>query len=144
MSFLIPDINVLLYAIDNQSPQHAKCRQWLVSAFESETPVGWSWQVLLGFVRLSTKASLFKNPLSVENALDVVDDWLSRPASVVIYPTERHSQILRRLLLAVGVAGNLTTDAHLAALALSHEATLVSCDRDFGRFESLRWLNPLE
>jgi predicted nucleic acid-binding protein len=47
------------------------------------------------------------------------------------------------LLLELGVAGNLTSDAHLAALAIEHQAELVSTDADFARFPGLRWFNPL-
>jgi uncharacterized protein len=35
------------------------------------------------------------------------------------------------------------TDAHLAALAIEHNATLYSNDSDFGRFSGLKWVNPL-
>jgi hypothetical protein len=36
------------------------------------------------------------------------------------------------------------SDAHLAALAIAHAATLATCDRDFARFSGLRWLSPLD
>jgi toxin-antitoxin system PIN domain toxin len=138
----VPDVNVLLYATDASSARHAPCARWLAGALEGDAPVGFSWQVLLGFIRLATRAVVFSRPLSVVEAFDVVDDWLGRSASVVLQPTERHAAVLRGLLLACGTAGNLTSDAHLAALALTHGATLVSCDRDFGRFSGLKWFNP--
>jgi predicted nucleic acid-binding protein len=52
--------------------------------------------------------------------------------------------VLRQLLEPLGTAGNLTTDAHLAALAIEHGAELCSTDMDFSRFAGLRWTNPLE
>jgi predicted nucleic acid-binding protein len=60
-----------------------------------------------------------------------------------VTPGERHAEILFDLLLEVGIAGNLTYDAHLAALAIEYQAELVSADTDFGRFPGLRWFNPL-
>jgi hypothetical protein len=140
---LVPDVNVLLYATNRTSVHHAPCHQWLEDALDGDAPVGFSWQVLLGFVRLATKAVVFARPLTVAEAFDVIEHWLGRPASVVLQPTERHAQVLRGLLIQSGAAGNLTTDAHLAALALTHGATLVSCDRDFARFAGLKWLNPV-
>lgn len=138
----VPDVNVLLYATNRTSVHHEPCFRWLGKSLAGDAPVGFSWQVLLGFLRLATKAVVFARPLTVLEGFDVVDDWLSRPASMVLQPTERHAQVLRGLLVQSGTAGNLTTDAHLAALALTHGATLVSCDHDFARFPGLKWLNP--
>lgn len=105
--------------------------------------VGLAWNVLIGFVRLSTNPRAFQNPWDVDKALDVVDSWLAQPAVTVIHPTTRHSAILRDLLRPLGSAGNLTSDAHLATLAIEHGATLYSCDNDFARFSGLRWVDPL-
>lgn len=105
--------------------------------------VGLAWSVLIGFVRLSTNPRAFLNPWDVEEALDVVDGWLSQPAVTVVHPTTRHSAVLRDLLRPLGSAGNLTSDAHLAALAIEHGATLYSHDGDFARFAGLRWMDPL-
>jgi predicted nucleic acid-binding protein len=44
---------------------------------------------------------------------------------------------------SLGTAANLTTDAHLAALAIEHQAELRSTDADLARFSGLRWRNPL-
>jgi toxin-antitoxin system PIN domain toxin len=141
---LIPDLNVLLYATNSSTPQHAPCAAFLNDALSGPEPVGFPWVVLLGFVRLSTKATIFVRPLEVTTAFDVIDAWLSRPAALTLHPTEAHQRTLRDLLVSTGTAGNLTTDAHLAALALEHGATLVSCDRDFGRFRALKHVNPLD
>jgi toxin-antitoxin system PIN domain toxin len=77
-------------------------------------------------------------------ALALVESWLDQPCTIVVNPTDRHAAVLRELLLPLGTAGNLTTDAHLAALAIEHGATLCSCDTDFARFPRLRWQNPLD
>jgi hypothetical protein len=68
---------------------------------------------------------------------------LDLPNVDIVEPGPRHAEILFRLLRQVGVAGNLTTDAHLAALAIEHQAQLASTDHDFARFPGLRWFNPL-
>lgn len=138
------DANILLYAINADAPRHEPARRWLEAALNGNEPVAFAWAVLLAFLRLSTKARLFRRPLGVEEALELVDQWLARPCAVLVQPTSRHPAVLRRLLTAVGTGGNLTTDAHLAALAIEHGAELCSCDHDFGRFTGLRWHDPLE
>ena len=103
-----------------------------------------SWNVLLAFIRLSTRSAIFPRPLTIEECFDVVESWLKQPCVILIHPTEKHARILKDLLLPLGSGGNLASDAHLAALALEHGAELCSCDADFGRFPGLRWTNPLE
>jgi uncharacterized protein len=73
----------------------------------------------------------------------MIDAWMEQPSVDIIEPGPRHRTILRGLLLALGTGGNLTSDAHLAALALEHQAELCSVDNDFLRFPGLRWRNPL-
>jgi toxin-antitoxin system PIN domain toxin len=98
---------------------------------------------LLAFVRLSTRASTFSQPLRADEAFDIVELWLAQPCALVLHPTERHLAVLRGLVEPLGTAGNITTDAHLAALAIEHGAEVCSADADFGRFPGLRWTNPL-
>jgi uncharacterized protein len=136
------DLNLLLYALDRSAPLHAEARPWVEATLGGTATVGLPWAVLLGFVRLSTRAAVFTRPLSAEEALDVVDGWLAQPAVTVIHPTARHASVLRSLLSPLGSAGNLTTDAHLAALAIEHGAVLCSTDADFSRFPGLRWEHP--
>jgi len=136
------DANVLLYAINVDARHHVLSRRWLDDALSGATTVGFSWVVLLAFIRLATKVDLFPRPLVVDDALDRVDRWLAAPPAVVVEPTVDHARILRRLLDEVGTGGNLANDAHLAALAIGHRATVVSFDRDFGRFGSVTWELP--
>lgn len=137
------DANVLLYAVNEDAPQHSKARAWLENALTGPEPVGFDWTVLLAFLRLSTRSAVFPRPLSVAQAMEVVASWLGQPCAEIVDPAERHLDVLRRLLEPLSTAGNLTSDAHLAALALEFGAELCSCDADFGRFPSLRWTNPL-
>ncbi|OGQ17349.1 MAG: ribonuclease [Deltaproteobacteria bacterium RBG_16_71_12] len=138
----IVDVNVLIYATDRGADRHRDSRAFLAAALGGAEPLGFAWSVLLGFVRLSTKAQLFERPLSVDQAVDVVESWLSQPAAVVVSPTDKHLRVLRALLSPLGTAGNLTSDAHLAALAVEHGATLVSWDHDFSRFAGVQWRTP--
>lgn len=138
------DLNVLLYAVNRSSPHHDTVRSWWDDAHDGDEPIGLAWIVLSGFVRLSTRSGIFPRPLSVEEACTRVDRWLRAPATRVVGETEEHWRHLKLLLTELGTAGNLTTDAHLAALAIGHGATLVSCDTDFARFSGLRLLNPLQ
>ncbi len=135
----LPDVNVLLCAVNKASAEHEQARVWLESAFNGPGGVGLAWVALLGFIRLATRRGILTKPLAVEDALSVARAWLAEPRAHVLHPTERHPQILSRLLVAAGAGGNLTTDAHLAALAIEHGATLGSFDRDFERFAALEF-----
>ena len=137
----LPDVNVLLYAVNTASPQHAVAKQALQEAF-TEGDVGLPWAVLLGFLRLTTRTGILSNPLTVEDALQVVHSWLDHPAATALVPGDRHAAILSRLLIGAGQGGSLVSDAHLAALAIEHNAELLSFDRDFARFAGLRWTAP--
>ena len=136
--------NVLLYAVNEDSPHHRVARSWLDRALRGSEAVGFAWVVLLAFLRLSTRPGLFPAPLTLDEAADAIELWLDQPPAVVLEPTERHVRLLRGLLDRSGTAANLVNDAHLAALALEHGAALVSFDRDFARFEGLRWRAPAE
>ena len=136
------DLNVLLYAVNRDSPRHETVRSWWEKTLTDDEPVGLSWVVMLGFLRLATNPHVFVKPLGPDQAIDRVETWLGHPNVRVVTETEEQWRILKELLTEEGTAGNLTTDAHLAALAISHGATLASCDADFGRFRPLRWENP--
>jgi len=133
----LPDTNVLLYAVNKGAPQHEAARGWLASAFDAPLGVALAWGALIGFIKLSTRSGILARPLAVDSALLVISEWIDAPYARIVNPTERHASILRSLLRAAGTAGNLTNDAHLAALAIEHGATLGSFDRDFARFEGL-------
>jgi toxin-antitoxin system PIN domain toxin len=139
----LPDVNLLIYSVDESSRHYARARPWLEQTLSGTEEVGFAWVALLGFVRIATNPSAFGNALSLDQAFEFVDSWLESPVAVVVHPSDRHSGHLRDLLTPVGTAGNLTTDAHLAALAIEHGAELCSSDNDFSRFEGVRWVNPL-
>jgi hypothetical protein len=136
------DANVLLYAANEDDARHEQARSWLDDALSGATRVGFAWVVLLAFVRLSTRAHIFPRPLTTDGAMDRVDDWTGQPPAVIVDPGPAHGGTLRRLLSSAGTGGNLTTDAHLAALAVDHRAEIVTYDDDFGRFPDVRWTRP--
>ena len=140
---MIPDVNLLVYAVDETSPFHVKARRWWDRSLSSTASVGLCYASILGFVRLTTNRRVFKSPLAVRDALDQVESWFDQPNSVLLAPTERHWSILSGLLRSTEVGANLTTDAHIAAYAIEHAGVLYSNDGDFARFEGLRWRNPL-
>ena len=140
---ILLDANLLIYAINQDAPSHRKAKPWLESAISGPDTVGFSWNVLLAFLRLTTRPALFRNPLSVEIAFDLINSWLDQPSTTVVHAGPRHLRILRDLIVPMGTGGNLTSDAHLAALAIEHGAELCSSDNDFARFPGLKWRNPL-
>jgi toxin-antitoxin system PIN domain toxin len=140
---IIADVNLLVYAHNRAAPLHERARQWWEALITRQHPVGLPWAVAFGFVRLVTHASVLETPLPPLEALARVRGWLAQPEVRIVEPGPRHLDIVEDLFRATGVAGSLTTDTHLAALAIEHQADLCSNDSDFGRFPGLRWVNPL-
>jgi toxin-antitoxin system PIN domain toxin len=139
----VVDLNLLLYAVNQDAPEHPKARPWWESALSGDVQVGLAWAVALGFLRLATRAGVLPRPLTPKQALDTVQEWIDHPVVVMLHPGDGHWAILRSLLDSAGLAGNLTTDAHLAALTIEYDATLYSTDTDFTRFANLRVKNPI-
>jgi toxin-antitoxin system PIN domain toxin len=139
---VIVDANVLLYAVDETAVHHEQSLAWLEDTLAGTEAIGLAWVVLLAFIRIATSPSIFPSPLTPDEATGQVEAWLGAPAAVVVEPTPRHVSLLRGLLRDAGTAGNLTGDAHLAALALEHGAGIASYDRDFARFQGVRHRLP--
>jgi uncharacterized protein len=138
------DANILLYAYDSHCVQHAACRAWLETAFNTEESIALPWQTLLAFVRIVTNPRAVRRPLSGSDACGIVDSWLQRPNVVILDAGERFWEIFQAQILEAQVSGPLVTDTALAALALEHGATLCSTDRDFRRFRGLKLLDPIQ
>ena len=136
------DANVLIYAVNEASTHHAAARGWLDRALSGEETVGFAWSVLLAFLRLTTHPSVFARPFDAEQATAIVRAWLEQPTARPVDPTARHLEVLSSLLAESGTAANLVSDAHLAALAIEHDASLVTFDTDFNRFRGLRVERP--
>jgi uncharacterized protein len=140
---IVLDATILLYAYDGTSPHHLAAREWLNSAFSGQELVGLPWQVVWAFLRLSTNNRIFSNSLSMEQAVEIVQQWMDQKQVRLLAPGERHWRLLRHILTEGKVRGPLTTDAELAALTIEHGGVLYTTDRDFARFSGLRWVNPL-
>jgi|SRR5579859_293847 len=141
---ILIDANLLIYAHHSGTAEHKRSKEWLERTLESGELAGFAWATLLAFLRITTSPRTFAAPFTAEEAASVVTGWLSNPGVSLLHPTERHWTILSKLIDEGQGKGPLVTDAHLAALAIEHGATLCTTDRDFTRFKGLRLLNPLE
>jgi toxin-antitoxin system PIN domain toxin len=141
---ILPDINLLVYAFNDGSAEHDQAKHWWEDLMNGTTPVALPWVVSSGFIRLVTHPRVLNNPIPVPQAVNIVRGWLQQPVSLVIEPGKRFPDLFFNYLQNLGAAGNLTTDAQLAALAVEHQAILHSNDVDFTRFDGLRWHNPIQ
>jgi uncharacterized protein len=139
---ILPDVNVLVHAHNADSLVHEKARAWWDSCLAGTEGVGLAWAAMLGFIRITTNRRVVTRPLVVRDVMDRLESWLALPHVHVAQPSENHFTRLRGELDRIGAAGNLTTDAHLAVLAMERGYILYSTDADFARFPGLRWTNP--
>lgn len=140
---LIPDVNVLLYAHMTGFDQHAGVRAWWEDVLSGDEAVGLAPVCALGFVRIATDRRIFTDPMPVSIATDTVASWTAQPHVRVLRTGERHLEIALRLLAEAGTAGNLTTDAQIAAFAVEHDAVVATTDSDFARFDGVRTHDPV-
>ena len=140
---IIPDVNVVVHAYNVDAVLHSSAREWWERTLTSPRPVGLPWVTILGFIRITTHRGILRHPIFPADAIGIVRSWLKVPHAQILIPGEAHAEILFGLLETLGSAGNLTTDAHLAALAIEYQAELASTDADFARFRGLRWFNPI-
>jgi toxin-antitoxin system PIN domain toxin len=139
---ILPDVNVLVHAHNADSAVHEKARDWWDACLSGAEGVGLAWAVMLGFVRITTNRKVVARPLAIGDVMERLQAWLALPHVHIAQPSETHFARLRAELERLGTAGNLTTDAHLAVLALERGYVLYSTDTDFARFKQLRWINP--
>jgi toxin-antitoxin system PIN domain toxin len=140
---ILVDANLLLYAYDANSREHARAKAWLEDVLSRTEQVGFAWVTILAFLRIATNPRALASPLPPDEAVSIVESWLAQPCVVLVSPGERHGSILGPMLARDQVRGPLVMDAHLAALALEQGAVLATHDRDFARFDGLRTVMPL-
>lgn len=138
----IVDANVLIYAVNEASRHHEAARNWLDTALSGAEPVALPWVCLLAFIRIVTHPGIMPLPLSTSQACSIVAAWTAQPNVISREPARHHAGLLADLLKGPGSGGNLVNDAHLAALALEHGASVVTFDSDFSRFPGVRWEQP--
>ena len=140
---ILVDANLLLYAEDSLAEHHEAARTWWDAQLSGSGPVGLCWPVLNAFIRIATNPRLHQRPLTLKEVTDRVQSWFNQSCVRIIQPTDEHWTIFQQMLRSGNAAGNLVTDAHLAALAVEHNCVLHSTDADFSRFRGLKWKNPL-
>lgn len=140
---ILIDANLLIYAVFRDSARHEKARDWLDATLSGAEIVAFPWAVLSAFIRLATNPRVMTQPLALDAAIAHIDEWLHLPVVRVIGPTEGHLDAFTRMLRGANAAGNLVTDAHLAAMAAEHGCRIASTDSDFARFPGLDWFNPI-
>ncbi len=140
---ILLDASLLIYAVNRDLPQHKVAKTWIEKIFSGSDNVGLPWVSVLAFLRLCTNPRVFKAPLKIEEAIAYVEEWVELPSVELVTPGPRHWEIFKNLLAQCGTAGNLVTDAHIAALALEGGYVVYSADHDFRRFPGIRHVNPL-
>ena len=141
---ILPDVNVLVHAHNADSAVHEKARRWWDGCLSGAEGVGSAWAVMLGFVRITTNRKVAARPLAVHDVMERLQAWLALPHVHIAQPADAHFTRLRTELERLGTAANLTTDAHLAVLAMERGYVLYSTDADLARFSGLRWVNPCQ
>ena len=141
---IVPDANLLLYAVDRLGPFHARAAKWWTECLSGAVPVGLCQPVLLAFLRASTNRRVFREPLSLETAGELVTEWTAHPVTRLLLPGEDHvGQVVDLLAEAGSAGGDLVTDAQIAALARAHRGEVHTADHDFRRFEGVTCRYPL-
>jgi toxin-antitoxin system PIN domain toxin len=140
---LLADINVLVNAFRPECPAHDRCRGFVDAMVNGESSYAVSDFVVNGFVRMVTNRRIYKDPAPLEEALTFASAYRNQPHASVLHAEERHWEIFSRLCRQADALGKLVPDAYLAALAIEHGCEFVTCDKDFARFEGLRWRSPL-
>ena len=140
---IVPDTNLLLYAYREDTEFYDAARAWWEGLLAGRERIGIPWVVTSGFVRIMTNPRSGNPPISATQAIDTVKAWFENPCIEAINPGTRHMSLFQQNIEAAGVGGNLVTDAHIAALAMEHQAEVHTNDSDFGRFPGLKWRNPL-
>lgn len=140
---ITPDANVILYAYNEDAPPHGKAKKWLEEQFSAPISFALSWQAITAFLRISTNPKAFPQPFDLNEAIEIFDEWLALPNIEILTPTSNHWAIFQNLMVKGQTRAALMMDAHLAALAIEHDAILATADRDFQKFPGLKTINPL-
>ena len=141
---IVPDINLLIYAHNEHSPEHGIASEWWANLLAGTEAVGLPWAVSTGFVRVISNPSVVRTLMSPVTAVDQVRSWLEYDHVTAIQPGSRHLEYFRRNLAVPGSSANLVPDAHIAAVATEHDAEVHTYNSsDFALFPGVRWHNPL-
>lgn len=138
------DTNVLIYAHRGDLPAHELAATAVNDAFSGAEAVAIPWPVAHEFLAVVTSARVFALPTPMDIAVAQLSAWLASPRAVPLHESGRHLETLSALVTAGRVTGGSTHDARIAAICLDHGVReLLTSDRDFTRYPSLRVRNPL-
>lgn len=140
---ITPDANIILYAYNEDAPKHSEAKKWLEEQLSLPVTFGLSWQVITAFLRISTNPQAFPQAFDLREAIEIVDEWIALPNIKILTPSENHWTVFQSLIIEGQTKAALMMDAHLAALAIEHGATLATTDSDFSIFSGLKTFNPL-
>ena len=140
---IVPDVNLLLHANNPVSREYTIAQNWVEAVLSGKETVGFCWPVLSGFIRISTSPRALLDPLETHEAIELVEDYISRENVVILLPTDRHWVIFSALLITAKIRGAMTSDAEIAALTIENGGTLYTTDRGFSRYPGLKYINPL-
>ena len=136
------DVNVLVAAMVIESPHHELTSAWLENTLAAGEIVAITAAVAAGVVRVVTHKRVFQQPLTAADAVTFLDELLALPNVTRVDPGNRNWHIFSRLCREQNAKGAFVSDIAHAATAIEHGATWVSFDRDFARFDGLRWELP--
>jgi toxin-antitoxin system PIN domain toxin len=136
------DVNVVLAAHRDDHPDFDLARPWLDRTLAEHEPFAVIDLVAGAFLRLATNRRIFTVPTPTSDAFAYLSALRRQPAHVKLAPGAQHLELLEKLCLEADASGDLMPDSQLAAIAIEHACELVSFDRDFARFASLRWTRP--
>jgi len=141
---ILLDANILLYAYDRGSIHNEFMKAWLDDRLNGVAKVGIPWATTLAFARIVTNPRIYTSPVASSTAWQQARAWLSAPAAWVPQPTERHIDMIDRIISSTSVQANDIPDVHLGALAIEHGLKLCSTDADFAKYADVTWINPLD
>jgi uncharacterized protein len=136
------DANVVLGAHREDHPHHASVRGWFDQMLAGDERFAVPMLVWASFLRLATNRRIFEVPTPRTDAFEFIDATRAQPLHLPIAPGPRHLTLLRSLCEEADALGDLVPDAVIAAVAAEHNCEIVTLDRDFARFESVRHRRP--
>lgn len=139
---ILLDVNVVVAAHRDDHPHHVPARSCLDTVVAGDGPFTVPEEVWAAAVRIATNRRIFTVPTPVDDVFAYVEAVRSQAGYTRVTPGSQRMAIFERLCREAAATGDLVADAWLAALAIERGCTLVSFDRDFARFDDLRWRRP--
>ena len=141
----VVDTNILVYAADENAPEHAACHDLVLRWRSDSSPWYLTWGVIYEFLRVATHRNVFRKPLALSEAWGFIESILASPGASILTETDRHERVASEVFGSLaGISGNLLFDAHTAILMKEHGVkTIYTRDTDFHRFPFLQVVDPV-